>query len=165
VSPKVSPTADQRRAPAAGRTAILKYLRIAVGALCLIACVLVMALWVRSYWKHDVMFLDHSNRDTRLGSQYGTVYLYSHPPLVPKTGWRVAFGTLPSPTRKPTFMFECQLRAKDTRFRLPHWYIAPLFAAAAFAPRFHWSRRFSLRTLLIATALVALAMGSIIAIT
>jgi hypothetical protein len=30
---------------------MLKYLRIAVTALCLTACVLLVALWVRSYWR------------------------------------------------------------------------------------------------------------------
>jgi hypothetical protein len=58
-------------------------------------------------------------------------------------------------------MFEWQLTAKDTRIRVPHWYIAPLFAALAWVPWIHWSRRFSLRTLLIATALVAVGLGVI----
>jgi hypothetical protein len=32
---------------------MIKYLRIAVTALCLTACVLLVALWVRSYWRSD----------------------------------------------------------------------------------------------------------------
>jgi hypothetical protein len=34
---------------------MLKYLRIAVTALCLAACVLLVALWVRSYWSLDLL--------------------------------------------------------------------------------------------------------------
>ena len=35
--------------------AMLKYLRIAVTALSLTACVLLIALWVRSYWSDGLM--------------------------------------------------------------------------------------------------------------
>jgi hypothetical protein len=35
---------------------MLKYLRIAVTALSLTACVLLIALWVRSYWLRDEVY-------------------------------------------------------------------------------------------------------------
>jgi hypothetical protein len=46
-----------------------------------------------------------------------------------------------------------------------HWILAILAAALAAAPWIKWSRRFSLRTFLIAITLVALALGLIIATT
>ena len=47
----------------------------------------------------------------------------------------------------------------DGGFVVPHWFGVLLFAALAVVP---WIRRFSLRTLLIATTLVAVALGLII---
>jgi hypothetical protein len=143
------------------RSAILRGLKIVVAVTCLTACVLLVALWVRSYWKHDAMVV---YQGSRIGSEYGTVYFYRHPPLVPNTGRNFGFGTLPSPSRKPTFMFECKLTANDTRIRAPHWYIAPLFAALAASPWLPWSKRFSLRTLPIATALVAFVLAIVYAL-
>jgi hypothetical protein len=39
-----------------GGPAMLKYLRIAVTAVSLTVCVLLVALWVRSYWICDVVY-------------------------------------------------------------------------------------------------------------
>ena len=49
----------------------------------------------------------------------------------------------------------------DGRFgyRSPDWFLVLLAAMAAVAPWIHWSGRFSLRALLIATTLVALVLG------
>jgi hypothetical protein len=44
---------------------------------------------------------------------------------------------------------------------VPHWCVAILFAAISVAPSIEWSRHFSRRTLLIATALVAGALAII----
>ncbi len=40
---------------------MLKYLPIAVTALCLTACVLLIVLWVRSYWWLDAVNLPYTN--------------------------------------------------------------------------------------------------------
>lgn len=48
--------------------------------------------------------------------------------------------------------------------RIPDWFLVSLFAFIAAAPWFHWSKRFSLRTLLIAMTLVAVALGLIVAL-
>jgi hypothetical protein len=137
------------------RTRILRSLRIAFSTGCGIVCLLLIVLWVRSYWKDDGIALIRSNRLTILGSVHGTLYCYSHPPMrapYTDTGWR--FGSS-QPRSVPTFLFESQLNPKDTRIRLPHWYVAPIIGALAFVPWIHWSRRFSLRTLLLAMFLVA----------
>jgi hypothetical protein len=46
----------------------------------------------------------------------------------------------------------------------PHWLPALLLASVAAAPWIHWSRRFSLRTLLITTTLVTVVLGLIVAV-
>jgi hypothetical protein len=54
---------------------LLKYLRIAVTALSLTACVLLIALWMRSFWVTDLVSrIDSQKIATTIGSQYGTVY-------------------------------------------------------------------------------------------
>jgi len=47
----------------------------------------------------------------------------------------------------------------NTELILPHWFLVFMFAAIAVAPWIRWSNRFSLRTLLIATTLIAVALG------
>ena len=46
---------------------------------------------------------------------------------------------------------------------VPHWFCVLTTVALAVAPWFRWSKRFSLRTLLIATTLVAVALGMVMA--
>jgi len=46
---------------------------------------------------------------------------------------------------------------------MPFWVPVLVTAALATVPWFHWSKRFSLRTLLIATTLVAVVLGIIAA--
>jgi hypothetical protein len=56
-------------------------MRIAVTALSLTACVLVIALWVRSCWKLDLVFrVSSSGRSSSLGSNDGAVYFIRMPP-------------------------------------------------------------------------------------
>src|SRR4051812_11830684 len=54
----------------------LRNLGVAFSAACGIACLLLLALWVRSYWRCDVMVGDEGNYGlTFFGSDGGTVYL------------------------------------------------------------------------------------------
>ena len=45
---------------------------------------------------------------------------------------------------------------------IPTWFLFAIFATLAAFPNIHWSKRFGLRTLLIITTLVALALGGIL---
>jgi hypothetical protein len=44
---------------------------------------------------------------------------------------------------------------------MPYWFLILLTATATAAPWIHWSKQFSLRTLLIATTLLAVGLGVI----
>jgi hypothetical protein len=48
---------------------------------------------------------------------------------------------------------------------LDSWFVVILVAAAGVLPSLHWSKRFTLRTLLIATTLVAVVLGLIVYVT
>jgi hypothetical protein len=135
-------------------------LRITWTVFCGIACVLLCALWVRSYWYGD--YLEHFDSDgegVELGSIRGVVYL-SHTidiarGVIPR--WELgSYGVdynVPAP-----WSFELDL--SPIGLAAPHWLIATLstfFVALPWLPR-----RFTTRTLLIALTLVAVALGAIV---
>jgi hypothetical protein len=55
-------------------------------------------------------------------------------------------------------------RFEHFSFIAPYWFLILLTAAIAAAPWLRWPKRFSLRTLLIATTLVAVVLGLIVAV-
>ena len=136
---------------------LLRYLRIDFSATCLVACVLLIALWVRSYWWVDV-----ANR-----SQYSITSMQG------RLCVDESFDVLGNPvTRSPSFTlvnhfwgsaFETSgltIRRRGTGLAIPYWSLLLPMAALAAAPWLRW--RFSLRTLLIATTLVAVGLGLIV---
>jgi hypothetical protein len=98
-------------------------LRIAWSVGCGIACVLLIALWVRSY-------------SDSLMAVWGSHYYFFGNGMV-------AYGRL-------------------REVAVPLWSAVAITAAASAAPWFRW--RFTLRTLLIATTLIAVVLGTIIAL-
>jgi hypothetical protein len=157
-------------------TATLKYLRIAVTALSLTAFVLLIALWVRSYWWIDsLQFPITSTHCVGCWSVEGTVAVYrgiyppgyfssssspflSHgvvnrqpwdrPQAQDGYHWPLGFGVMQSGMSRVPYA--------------PHWFYALLVGMIAPLPWVHCAKRFSLRTPLIAMALVALALGIIV---
>jgi hypothetical protein len=118
---------------------MLKYLRIAVTALCLTACVLIVALWVRSYEaKHEI--------STRI--PLGYLEVASHKGRLHVRVFDSEPVTLAWPYR--------------TLFKVHHLIPALFAAALAAVPWIRWSNRFSLRTLIIATTLVAVGLGFVV---
>ena len=140
--------------------------RIAFSATCLIACVLLIALWVRSY----------SYMDTIICYRDGNWYEIQSLPV----------GRLQAKFMSPTGLsdgwFFRSGEHTEERYRLPilgwtgrhrsvilvycaHWVAALVTSALAAAP---WVRtlrwQFSLRTLLIATTMIAMILGLIVAL-
>jgi hypothetical protein len=68
--------------------------------------------------------------------------------------WAAAGRPLPNPA--PVFGFSTATYG-GTQFQLPHWFFVGLCAGLAAIPWLRW--RFSLRTLLIATTLLAVVLG------
>ena len=152
---------------------MLKYLRIAVTVLSLTACVLLIALWVRSYSHLDEWHQGLTKDQTiRVDSTNGLVnFIRFH--------WRgrgimendhVSFVSPPSDSMRiwadpPNLPLGFGMRqfAIGQQITVPHWFLAGLLASIAAIAWPKWSRRFSLRTLLIATTLVAAVLGMIVA--
>jgi hypothetical protein len=159
----------------------LRYLRIAFSATCLIACVLLIVLWVRSYWWQDTLYVNYAGRDTpnysgtksvNLTSAQGRIAVFNKPmrwaPRISTNHSKISdtfqpldytddVGNAPSAI---WFRVMRWSKPSHTSVEFPNWFLALCFSALAMAPWLRW--RFSLRTLLIATTLVAVVLGLIV---
>ena len=153
-------------------------LRIAWSVGCSLACLLLIVLWVRSYQREDILFTNVGRLTwiVQIDSCDGRLNLLSHQEDAPSSIWlhwqcespdlhrryekalrevQVASGSTPH----PTFDFARLTRPFGMSARVPHWSGVLLLFGLAAAPWLRW--RFSLRTLLIATTLVAVVLGMI----
>jgi hypothetical protein len=151
---------------------MLKYLRIAVTALSLTACVLLIVLWVRSYSRVENLIVRSNSRIVQFSSGLGQLAIEWQPfnaatwpdaptwqtvsqPAAPIAAQIEKFGG-----RRPTLKFR-QIGNQSIVF-MRHWIpvlVTGLLATVCGIPHL---RRFSLRTLLIATTLVAVMLAAII---
>lgn len=138
------------------------YLRIAFSATCLITCVLLIALWVRSR-DHCEWFGRYSGKVcTSLGSDRGKITLRQieiRKPSKPlPSGWQ--YGGFVRSTNG--IYYEESLFDEGVILRVPHWFLVLLSATLAAVPWVPWSKRFRLRTLLIGTTLMAVVLGMVV---
>jgi hypothetical protein len=150
----------------------MKYrkLRIAFSVACGALCLLLIALWVRSYSWYDMIFYRPTGSTVYEASAHEGVVLFADDSddlarwdKPPSIGWtwyrnwpsyRVSGSALPLNTVFGT------LRWTDQGLVIPAWLFMSAAIIAGAAP---WlPRRFSLRTLLIAITLVAAALGAMI---
>ena len=119
-----------------------------------ILCLLLIALWVRSYWRCDVI----ERSSVGISSTVGVVQFAAiSPPSY--IGWRRtsdpvsdAFGDM------PWFAFHSE--PSLWCINAPHWLLILVLSTVAAAL---WMRsRFSLRTLLIAMTVVAVVLGAVV---
>ena len=149
-----------------------RFLRIAVTALSLTACVLLVALWVRSYSRQETISFRGSGNSvsTIRGSLFinaagfnfivdddSAIGIRSYSNRKPLAGGRIFVSSM-----HPISHFKDIVpRVKGWKF--PIWLlVATLVVVAALPWLPWWSRRFSLRTLLIATTLIAVALAAIV---
>jgi hypothetical protein len=162
-------------------------LRIAFSATCLVACVLLVALWVRSYWIVDAPHLKLSGYILcRVTSFRGSIFFKVDKVMAlnefpsrdevrsaanvdwPRWGWwtptiqQYANGR-PIPKHFP--WFSCTAFKTFFSLKTPFWFWSIMCGTIAGLPWVRqWHLRFSLRTLLIATTLVAVMLGLIVAV-
>jgi hypothetical protein len=131
-------------------------LGIAFSAVCVIVCVLLIALWPRSYrWADSVMGLPFI-----FGSCQGNVLINER-----VTVTHVEPGTTELTVQHPLGIQSLLIEGMAFRrlgegLAIPYWFLVIAAAMCAATPLLRW--RFSLRTLLIATTLVALLLGAIV---
>jgi hypothetical protein len=151
---------------------MLKYLRIAVTALSVTACVLLIVLWVRSYWRFDTVEGDIGGHLVRLLTASGNLRFDVVNPrnTPPQWNWstevikeKQSVGLNPL-DRDGGRSFSCRLFNISTSPRRTYaWmpFLVPVLLAASLGV-FPWAiaiRRFSLKALMILCTLVAVGLG------
>jgi hypothetical protein len=152
------------------RSRVSRYLRIAVTAVSLTACFLLVALWVRSYWRIDSVRIPiPGSKFSAFSAVPGNVQwgIYNDSDFPPESrGWYFL-------TRSVSDDIDAMRLGgiREIKFRsgfgltpagahVPYWFLIVLTATLTLLILL--VRRFSLRTLLISTTLVAVGMGVVI---
>jgi hypothetical protein len=142
-------------------------LRITWSVGCGIACVLLIVLWVRSYWWSDQYVFPAGQIRYGACSLRGCIGLYDCDDTNVAADSDVGYLSEPESycdfgddTPQYFYWFRFKSLPGGIAIILPMWFAVATSVAAAFAP---WVRiRFSLRTLLIVTTLVAVVLGGIV---
>jgi hypothetical protein len=160
-----SPSAD------AGRRRFRK-LRIAWSVACGIACVLLLVLWVRSYWRIDAATSVNGSDYIHFELLNGEFHLARLVTVGNPTPWRSLNRPISNTDVKLSHKFHIgihhamgigwELFGNGWKMSVP--LVLPAIASGAllvilWVP---WKWRFSLRTLLVATTLVAVVLGAIV---
>jgi hypothetical protein len=157
-------------APEAPRRRFHK-LRIAWSVVWGIACVLLLVLWVRSYWQVEHIFWNGKTKYAGISIYPGEVTLESNDTIFMPLGWsRVVFpirgndSTSDDDEPKTIFGFAWLTEDNSITAYIPFWFLTLACAAIAWSAFLPPSlfKRFSLRTLLIATTLIAVVLGIIV---
>jgi hypothetical protein len=133
-------------------------LRIAFSAVCGVVCLLLIVLWVRSYYVADGFAVRWNRKIVELTFNSGSLEVLRNNGLglvTPELRWYRR-----SPDMHTRLMPSWSLHDKYFHAFCPNWCALLIADALAGAPWLPW--RFSLRTLLIATTLVAAVLGLIV---
>jgi hypothetical protein len=153
------------------RPRFLRYWRIAFSAGCGLAAVLLMLLWVRSCWTCDSVIIPFSNSwRVGFGSLPGSCGVEISKINVYVLRWNtnevdVISRSMPKPYSKfytgiwGRFAY---INSAGPGILIPDWFLIGVAVALSAAPWIRWSNRFSLRTLVITTTLVAVVLGLIV---
>ena len=148
---------------------IYRKLRIAWSVACSIACLLLVVMWVRSYWWFDGgnmpfgagHLLVMSSTSGRIVVRLDDASKY--PQL--KNRWRIHHMSQEELMRRfepggNPFVLPARFEYRSGNLIVHYWFYVMLSAALAAAPWIRW--RFTTRTLLIATTAVAVMLGVIV---
>ena len=154
---ETSPNADRERMRFRG-------LRIAWSALCVLACMLLVALWVRSYWWGEAFTIPIHKTWFRCSDLRGSIVLTcfdraERMDIGAGYSWGRASGQrLDEHFPRHFYGFYFKKDATGLGLVVPIWFLLAVGVGCAVAPWYSW-RRFTTRTLLIATTLVAAVLG------
>src|SRR3954470_8729458 len=154
------------------RPRIFRALRITWTAFWGIAALSAAVLWIRSDSVRDEISGVGTGRSVRLYSDYGFLGLDGYPDLTSlwkRNDWALDAGV---PRNKEYSHWTLAYSywhngVSGTDCFVPTWMVVLLFSVVATISwiRFHWFRRFSLRTLLITTTLIGVVLGTIVWLT
>jgi hypothetical protein len=141
----------------------LRYLRIAFSAMCGVLCLLLIVLWVRSYWQWDALQYEDWSESREVTSQNGFLLVDK---IYQKGKGRWWFGSDPAEFRADLGS-QLSINWDDgngdlmgSSVTIPHWLIVLFFVGLGIAP---WTRRrYSLRTLLVFMTGIAALLGILV---
>jgi|SRR4051812_22195887 hypothetical protein len=145
-------------------------LRIVWSVAWAVAAVLLIVLWVRSYWREYVVYGPITSSSAySVNSLRGAAIFRAYSV---STKWPQATNSFPvldpalfgpGQSVDNTFGFEVGPMVGGGWVALvPYLFLVSLSVIVGVTPWLRWSRRFSLRTLLIATTLIAVGLGLIV---
>ena len=144
-------------------------LRIAWSVTCLIACLLLIAMWVRSYWVIEALGrgsrTPSETTKTTVFSNHGTLEFSRRTVQTTQEKFPVpdkwTYGTV-RPQFATKYKFFWLLTNKEFMIQFPTWLPVILIAPAAAIPWLGLKWKFTVRTLLLITTLVAVVMGLVV---
>jgi hypothetical protein len=159
---------------------MLRRLLNIASAVCLVACVALMGVWVRSYrWEDFVAFAYTKSESLTADSAFGEIsflhldgewakpyskvgYIIEHRRVTAEylTLYRISVATLDDPSFLG-FRWGLSSYVNSYYLQVPFWFPVLCFAALAGLPWYWQYLRFSLRTLLIAMTLATAILGMI----
>jgi hypothetical protein len=142
------------------RPRLIRGLKITVSAVFGVLCVLLILLWVRSYSVSDRIHVPRFGSQT-LTSVRGTFSVSLGSETFQGWGWewKSTPVELMMPVGGPGRSWSYHSDQLHAYLVFPHRFVVLVFAVLAALPWLHW--RFSLRTLLIATTLIAVVLGAV----
>ena len=148
----------------------LKRLRVGMSLLCLVLAVAFAGLWAHSYSSCGAIRKQSDEHSFILTSWRGGIQAVVNrgKSVPPSVGWRTGF--VPSMElderflRPIAFRFRFQVKADSFRAAAPHWLFVIVFGILAVILKPKPRLRFSLRELLVAVAVAAIALGSVEAV-
>ena len=156
--------------------AVKRRVRIAVSVFFGVLTVAMCVLWVRSYfWRERIVFGTYGDRAIQFSHVLGTLHFitFSEPGLkfwqpydsptgrgkLPIDEWRREPTLIKKDLPKSRLGFGGYFGKTGSTAYIPYWFLVVLSGTCAILPWLKFSWKFSLRTLLIATTLVAVALG------
>jgi hypothetical protein len=139
-------------------------LRIAWSAVWWVASALLVAIWLRSYWR-ELDFAAPAGAANGIYAEVnaGEIFI-TFGPTLKNYGWYVSEMTQASGYETDYMFcgFYVSKAVSDFLVQVPMWFTAVVPAVFAAVPLMRWSKRFSLRALLLAATLIAVVLGAIV---
>jgi hypothetical protein len=143
-------------------------LRIAWSVFWGVLAVLLIGLWVRSYWYREGWVRQSAGVQVEVMSHDGLFRWVSRAGYNAKWDypWKSVSDPILYSQRRPFFYYipMIQTGATTPNIFVPYWFSSFVAVALSATPWLRVPKRFSLRTLLIATTLVAVVLGLIVSL-
>ena len=150
------------------RLRLIRGLRIAWSVWWGILCVLLVMLWVRSYWWVDgfAVLSPNSIQNFTIASKQSQVMVQYLPDASPQRRWtiyRQRLSDFPGPPATSSLLgFAGDSTSLGWTIFIPHWFLVSLAASLAAFPLLRSRWHYSLRTLLISITLIAVGLGLVV---